>query len=361
MTDTLPWATEGANFAEASHCDCPDPCACYAGGSAAGKDKAYFEIEMALQDDTHAVGCGCQPCRIKQTVLETEKLASSSPALGVMTTGTEGAHVQSVSRGTVPLLPETTEEANTTLDAVDVVADAKAEALSWSPNTGWAYVMGWKQFTSWCIEMGCAGLPSDLTTLGRYLEHLVETGGRTLATARLRLATIAGAYRLGRYDDPTSRPVVKATLQRLDREYGNPRKLAKGLTSEALAAVKGTARIQRVHKGRRRRKETEAQAAMRAAVDLALLEVMRDGLLRGSEASALRWGELEFHPDGSGRLHVARSKTDQTAEGTVLYLGPAAVDALLTIRPHEAVIAPGARVFGCRPTIPSGGSRRPPR
>ena len=39
--------------------DCPEPCGCYAEGYAAGKSKAYFEIEMALQDDTHAVGCGC--------------------------------------------------------------------------------------------------------------------------------------------------------------------------------------------------------------------------------------------------------------------------------------------------------------
>ena len=98
--------------------------------------------------------------------------------------------------------------------------------------------------------------------------------------------------------------------------------------------------------GKRRRKEAEFQAAMRAAVDLPLLEVMRDGLLRGSEASALRWRDLEFHADGSGRLHVLRSKTDQTAEGTVLYLGPAAVDALLAIRPDEAMIDPGASVFG---------------
>ena len=85
---------------------------------------------------------------------------------------------------------------------------------------------------------------------------------------------------------------------------------------------------------------------MRAAVDLALLEVMRDGLLRGSEAAALRWGDLEFHADGSGRLHVLRSKADQTAEGAVLYLGPAAVNSLLRIRPNEAVIDPGASVFG---------------
>ena len=76
------------------------------------------------------------------------------------------------------------------------------------------------------------------------------------------------------------------------------------------------------------------------------MEVMRDGLLRGSEASALRWGELEFHADGSGRLHVARSNTDQTAEGAVLYLGPAAIEALLAIRLQGAMIDPGARVFG---------------
>ena len=42
----------------------------------------------------------------------------------------------------------------------------------------------------------------------------------------------------------------------------------------------------------------------------------------------------------------AGSKTDQTAEGTVLYLGPAAVETLLAIRPEEAVIDPGASVFG---------------
>ena len=135
-------------------------------------------------------------------------------------------------------------------------------------------------------------------------------------------------------------------MKRLGREYGKPRKQANGLTNERLAAVKATARIQRIDKGKRRRKETESKAAMRATVDLALLEVMRDGLLRGSEASALRWGDLEFHTDGSGRLHVLRSKTDQTAEGAVLYLGPTAVDALLAIRPQEAVIDPGASVFG---------------
>ena len=37
---------------------------------------------MALQDDTHAAGCGCRPCRIKRAVLETTMLASTSATLG---------------------------------------------------------------------------------------------------------------------------------------------------------------------------------------------------------------------------------------------------------------------------------------
>ena len=259
-----------------------------------------------------------------------------------MTTGPETGIV---TRETPALLLAPPEGAPTTLANVDVLADARAEARGWSPNTRRAYVAGWKDFTSWCLENRCAGVPADPADVGRYLEHLVETEGKTLATARMRLAAIAAAHRLGRHEDPTTRPLVKATVKRLVREYGKPKKQAKGLTSDALAAVKATAQIQRVHQGKRRRRETETQAAIRAAVDLALLQVMRDGLLRRSEAAALRWGDVEVHEDGSGRLHVLRSKTDQTGEGSVLYLGPAAVEALLAIRPQEAVVGPGANVF----------------
>ena len=48
-----------------------------------------------------------------------------------------------------------------------------------------------------------------------------------MATARVRLAAIAAAHRLGGHEDPTTRPLVKATLKRLAREYEKPRKQAK--------------------------------------------------------------------------------------------------------------------------------------
>ena len=253
-----------------------------------------------------------------------------------MTTGTEQQ-----------LIPALAERVPRETPAVaDALADARGEAGSWAPNTRRAYVAGWKHFTSWCLENRCPGLPSASADVGRYLEHLVGTEGKTLATARLCLVAIAAAHRLAGHEDPTSRPLVKATMKRLAREHGKPRKQAKELSKEDLAAVKATSRIQRIDKGKRRCKETEAEATKRALVDLVLLQVMRDGLLRCSEAAALRWGDVELLEDGSGRLHVIRSKTDQAAGGAVLYLGSAAIEALLAIRPEEAMINPASRLFG---------------
>ena len=91
-----------------------------------------------------------------------------------MTTGTEAAHVQTVSRET-PALPLTLPDgAPATPAGVNVLADARAEARSWSPNTRRAYVAGWKRFTSWCIEHRCAGLPSEVADVGRYLENVAD-------------------------------------------------------------------------------------------------------------------------------------------------------------------------------------------
>ena len=68
-------------------------------------------------------------------------------------------------------------------------------------------------FTSCCVENRCADLPA--ADVGRYLEHLVETAGKTLATARMRLAAIAAAHRFGGHQDPTSRPLAKVTVKQL--------------------------------------------------------------------------------------------------------------------------------------------------
>ena len=79
-------------------------------------------------------------------------------------------------------------------------------------------------------------------------------------------------------------------------------------------------------------------------MDIAIASVMRDGLLRRSEAAALTWADVERRPDGTGRLTVRRSKGDQAGEGAELYIGRDAMAALERIRPEPSALA--APVFG---------------
>ena len=54
--------------------------------------------------------------------------------------------------------------------------------------------------------------------------------------------------------------------------------------------------------------------------DAAVVAVMSDALLRVSEAAALNTIDIKAVADGSGRVAVRRSKTDQNGDGTTLYL-----------------------------------------
>ena len=114
----------------------------------------------------------------------------------------------------------------------------------------------------------------------------------------------------------------------------------------AWAAVRATATRPRVlGQGRM---ESAVRAERRGLVDVALLAVMRDAPLRRSEAAALRWGDVEFHADGSARVHVRRSKADQEHAGAVLYLGAAAAAAGRYLPPRWPGTWPDRRRGGAR-------------
>ena len=120
-----------------------------------------------------------------------------------------------------------------------------------------------------------------------------------------------------------------------------PQRQAGALTADVLAVIRLTA-VQPRQRGRGI--ETPAQAAVRARFDLALVAVLSDGGLRRSEASALTWCYVQRWDDGSGRITVIRSKTDTEAEGAVVAITPAAVQALDAIRPVG--VTSGEKVFG---------------
>ena len=139
-----------------------------------------------------------------------------------------------------------------------------------------------------------------------------------MATVRLHKATLAAMHRAHGHPDPTDNEGVRWVLQGIARAHGRPQRQARPLTAEALAAVRATARSQHPLEDGKRRESAE-RASWRARVTVALLSVLRDELLRRSEAAALTWGDVELRDDGSAPLQVRRSKTDPTAEGVPLH------------------------------------------
>ena len=132
------------------------------------------------------------------------------------------------------------------------------------------------------------------------------------------------------------------------REHGRPQRQARPLTEAALAAVRATAARARGHQGQHQgRCETSRKAQRRGRVDVALMSVLRDGLLRRSEAAGLRWGDVEFQEDGAVLLQVRRSKTNPEAEGVVLYVGQEAAQTMQALLPEgAAAVDPESTVFG---------------
>ena len=106
------------------------------------------------------------------------------PAIG--RTVTTGAEMEPVPRETSALLLTPPEGTTTTPADVDVLADARAVGAAAGPPTpGRAYVAGWNALHQ-MVRRSPLRRPArqPLADVGRYLEHLVETEGRTLATVR---------------------------------------------------------------------------------------------------------------------------------------------------------------------------------
>lgn len=76
------------------------------------------------------------------------------------------------------------------------------------------------------------------------------------------------------------------------------------------------------------------------------LPYRRDCLLRRSDAAAVQWSHITAAEDGTRRLFVGMSKTDQEGEGTLLLIPGQAIRDLSALRPEGAG---GRLIFGLNP------------
>ena len=218
------------------------------------------------------------------------------------------------------------------------VADALESVLA--GNTRRVDGAQWRLFTEWCDSVGLTPLPAEPLTVARYLA--VRAGsGAAVATLRLATSAIAKAHEWAGHESPGRDRGVREALKGWGRRLAKPQRQAGALTADVLAVIRLTA-VQPRKRGRGF--ETAEQAAEREKFDVALVAVLSDAGLRRSEAAALTWGDVQRWGDGSGRITVIRSKTDAEAQGAVVAITPAAMNALDAIRP--AGVGSEVKVFG---------------
>ena len=208
-------------------------------------------------------------------------------------------------------------------------------------NTMRSYRSHWRHFHAWAMERGVSALPADSAHVAAYLAERIENLGHKPATLRVAAAAIAFVHRVAGMENPCARPEVKRTLRGATRKAGTAQKQARGLTADGLAAIQATAFDPRP--GRGGSLESVQAAEVRGRLDIAILSLMRDAMLRVSEAAALTWGDIDAEPDGTGRLLIRRSKTDPEGEGAIAYVSVPTMAALASLR-NEA--AAGESVFG---------------
>ncbi|MCY4572916.1 MAG: tyrosine-type recombinase/integrase [Gemmatimonadetes bacterium] len=218
------------------------------------------------------------------------------------------------------------------------------------PKTRSAYEGAWRRFRRWCAARDFE--TDDPFVVGLYLIGRYEAG-LSLATLSMDRNAIRYHHDMGIQPSPTEHVIVKNVLAGLRgraREDGRPQpRQARGITAERFRRIRETA-----HKPRKQGSglESEERARRRAALEVALIAVMRDAMLRRGEAVALRWSDVAFRPDGTAWVVVRESKT--SAEPAVQHIRKGAADAVRLIMPEDP--DPRARVFGY--TTPASVTKR---
>ena len=206
-------------------------------------------------------------------------------------------------------------------DRSNLVMDALEANLA--PRTRAVYASHWRHWQAWCVENGVTALPAAPEDLATYLAERAQR--HAISTVRTAAAAVGAVHAIadvtGAFGDdtgkanPAQHEGVKLTLKGLARQHSRRSRQVKGLTALNLAGIAATARWPRYREG-------AAEAKLRGTTDLAMIGLMRDAMLRRSEAAALTWDDLSEEEDGSGRIYIARSKTDQEGEGAAGYVSP---------------------------------------
>ena len=200
---------------------------------------------------------------------------------------------------------DTNEQALVQVEAAPLAAPSAAVAglvaASIADNTKRTYAAALKR-----LDAALEGQDLTDASLSVYIASL-HAAGLSPAVASMAVASVKFRCRLRGLASPVG-PATDRVLAGLRREgKGRGRGQVDGVRFSEVDTAAAVAA-----------NDSGSVAGLR---DAALLAVASDGLLRVSEVAALDVGDVQAEADGSGRLFVGESKTDQEGQGAVLYLG----------------------------------------
>ena len=158
------------------------------------------------------------------------------------------------------------------------------------------------------------------------------------------VAAIRGALEFESLEKQVDWELVGSDLRKYRRKDRTVPKGVDGITRELFEMIEAAA-------PRRMKGEWASRTRMRAAFDLALIALMRDCLLRRSEAAAVTWGDIKIERRGLhwyGVLTIPHSKVDQFGNGEVAYIHISTLARLqqMAVECGKDITKKNERVFG---------------
>ena len=178
--------------------------------------------------------------------------------------------------------------------------------IAYAPNTLKSWRADWRVWNEFCARHGYKPMPATLPVLREFLIDRIQAG-RKRATIERYLATLNVVHRFAELPSPMDSMEARLMWRGLRREHLSSRqRQAKGLTLDIIDQVIAAMDL----------------SQPRDLRDAALVSVAFETMFRRSELIGLQIDHLELEPDGSGRIFLPSSKTDQEGAGFIGYLSP---------------------------------------
>ena len=198
------------------------------------------------------------------------------------------------------------------------------EGRQLSPHSVTSMAYGWKRFTDWRERRGVPLESVEPVHVRVYLED----AARRLMVSSLRTETVAVAFGFNEHgwlNNPALADEVSNYLSDLEVER---KEAASQMDPIRLADIE----IILESAFQPRRIERPLRTEIRGVLTVCLVKLMFDGLLRGSDASRAKWGDLSRSGDGTGSLLLRQSKTDKIGRGEYTYVSGVALEFLDRLR-----------------------------